>query len=147
MAIVAGAYALTFVVTSSGLGGEISNWFLGITDNKYLFLFIVNILFLLLGMFFDVGVLQLVFIPLMLPMVRALGIDTLHFGVLITVNIMMGMVTPPFGMLCFITSGISKVPVQKVFKEALPMVSLMIIVLFLITYFPALVTAIPNLLM
>ena len=141
------AWVLSFVVTSSGLGHSIAAAFLNLTSNKYVFLFIVNVLFLFLGMLFDTQVLQFVFIPLVIPIVNALHIDLVHFGVVIVVNMMIGLSSPPYGMLCFVSSGIAKTSVQKVFKEALPMVFLMITILLLITYVPSLVLFLPNLLM
>lgn len=147
IAIVSGAFALSHIVTLSGLGTFICDTFLSLTSNKYVFLLIVNVLFLFLGMLFDTQVLQLVFLPLVLPVVNALGIDLVHFGVLITVNMMLGMTTPPYGVLCFITAGLGKVTVQSVFKEVLPMCAIMITILMLITYIPGIVTFIPNLLM
>lgn len=146
-AVVIGAYVLSYVVTSSGVGKLISGWFLGITSNKYVFLLIINVMFLLLGMLFDTNVLEFVFLPLVIPVASALGIDLIHLGVVLVVNMMIGSVTPPFGMMVFIASGIAREKVQLVFKEAMPMVGIMIVILLLITYIPAIVTFIPNLLM
>ena len=145
--VVIGAYILSYVATSSGLGKIVSSLVLGLTNNKYIFLFIINILFLLLGMLFDTNVLEFVFLPLIIPVARALGIDLIHLGVVLVVNMMIGSVTPPFGMMCFIAGGIANEQLQNVFKEVIPMAGLMIIVLLLITYIPGLVTFIPNLIM
>jgi tripartite ATP-independent transporter DctM subunit len=145
MIIVAAAFVMSYVVTSSGLGKSIADLFLGLTNNIYIFLIIINIAFLFLGMLFDTQVLMYVFIPLVLPVAQALGIDMVHFGVIIVVNIMIGLSSPPYGTLCFITSGIAKTPLQKVFREVIPMVVVMIIVLLVITYIPEIVMAIPNL--
>ena len=147
MAIIAGAYVMSFVVNSSGIAKIIAQWFLGLTSNKYIFLLIVNIVFLFLGMLFDTMVLLFIFLPLVLPVVQALQIDLVHFGVVLVVNIMIGLCTPPYGMLCYITSGIAKVKLNDVFKEIIPMTALMVIVLLLITYIPVLITGLPNLLM
>ena len=145
--IIIGAFTMQYIVTSSGMGETISNFFLGISDNKYVFLIIVNIAFLILGMFFDLGVMMWVFMPLFLPAVLAYGINLVHFGVIMVVNMMLGSSTPPYGSLCFVVGGMTDTPVQKIFKETLPMVGFMIIVLLLITYIPELVLWIPNLLM
>ena len=145
--MVIGAYILSYVATSSGIGEIISGWFLGLTTNKYIFLLVINIMFLLLGMLFDTNVLEFVFLPLIIPVARTLGVDLIHLGVVLTVNMMIGSVTPPFGMMVFIASGIAKEKVQSVFKEALPMCALMILVLIAITYIPGLITFIPNTLM
>ena len=145
--IVIGAYLLSYVATSSGMGKVITNWFLNFTSNKYIFLLILNIMFLLLGMLFDTNVLEFVFLPLIIPIARSLGIDMIHLGVVLTVNMMIGAVTPPFGMMCFISAGIAKENLQSVFREVLPMSLLMIGVLLMITYIPSLITVIPNMIM
>ena len=147
IAILIGAYVMSYYVTSSGIGQVISDWFLGITTNKYIFLLIVNIMFLFLGMLFDTGVLLLVFVPLVLPIVNALDINLIHFGVILIINLMVGGCTPPYGLLCFITSGISQTPLKSVFKEAIPMCCIMILILLILTYIPEIVMLIPNLLM
>ncbi len=145
--VVIGAYVLSYTATSSGLGKLVSGWFLGLTDNKYLFLLILNVMFLFLGMLFDTNVLEFVFLPLVIPVASALGIDLIHLGVILVVNMMIGSVTPPFGMMVFIASGIAREKVQSVFREVLPMATLMILVLVMITYFPPLITFLPNILM
>lgn len=147
IAMATGAFVLSHVVASYGISDSVTTWFLGITDNKYIFLLVANIVFLFLGMILDTGIIQFIFFPLILPVVSALGIDFVHFGVLITVNTMIGLSTPPYGMLCFIVSGLTGEPLKNVFKEAIPMVLMMMVVLFLITYVPWLVLAIPNLVM
>ena len=98
-------------------------------------------------MLFDFGIMMYIFIPLFLPIVIALGINLVHFGVVMVVNMMLGGATPPYGVLCFLTAGMTKTPLQKVFREVIPMDLVMIGVLLLITYIPELVMFIPNLLL
>lgn len=143
-AIVAGAYVLSYVVTSSGMGKVVADAVLGITRNKYAFLFVINVVFLVLGMFFDTNVLEFVFLPLVIPVAVALGIDMVHLGVVIVVNLMIGAVTPPFGMMCFIATSISKSRLQDTFREVLPMLAIMLAILALITYVPSVVMFLPN---
>ncbi len=95
-------------------------------------------------MFIDTSTIQLVFVPIMIPVARALGIDLIHFGVVVTFNMMVGLSTPPFGMLLFITSGISGTPLKDVIREILPQIWVMIAVLFVITYLPWTVTFLPR---
>lgn len=147
MFIAFSAFVLAFIVQTSGIGDDIVNWFLSLTTNKYVFLLIVNIVFLFLGMVLDTSIITWVFLPLVLPIVSALGIDLIHFGIVYVVNLMLGFCTPPYGVMCFSISAITKVPLQKIFKEIIPMCILMLIVLLLITYVPAVVTTIPNLLL
>ena len=117
---------------------------MSITDNKYIFLLIVNIVFLFLGAVMDVSTIQLVFVPMILPLVKLMGIDLVHFGVCICFNMMIGLSTPPFGMLLFIVTGISRAKISDVIKEILPMVLLMIGELFLLVYVPQIVMFLPN---
>jgi len=142
--LVGGAFGLSYIVAAEQIPQVISNFVLGITENKYVFLMLVNIMFLVLGMFVDTSVIQLVFIPIALPLVQAMGIDLVHFGIITTLNMMIGLSTPPFGMLLFIVSGISDTPLGGIIKETMPMVCVMLLVLFFVTYFPEFVLFIPN---
>ncbi len=95
-------------------------------------------------MFVDTSCIQVVFVPMVLPLVKAMGIDLVHFGVVIVLNMMIGLSTPPFGMLLFIVSGISGTPLRTVIKEIFPMILVLIIVLLMITYIPDIVLFIPR---
>jgi TRAP-type C4-dicarboxylate transport system permease large subunit len=97
-------------------------------------------------MFIDTMAITLVFIPIVLPLINQLGIDLVHFGVVIVLNMMIGLSTPPYGGLLFVTSGISKTSLGTIIKEILPMVGVLIFVLFIVTYVPGFVMYIPNLL-
>jgi tripartite ATP-independent transporter DctM subunit len=142
--IVGCAYTFSFIVTREQIPVYFSNLLLGITENKYVLLLLINLVFIVLGMFIDTSTLTVVFIPIMLPMVNLLGIDLIHFGVVIVLNMMIGLSTPPFGMLLFITSGISDTPLKQVIKEILPMLIPMLLVLLLITYVPDTVLLLPR---
>lgn len=145
MVCVLSAWVLSYVVASTGLAGSLRNWFLTITENKYIFLLIVNVVFLLLGMVFDTQVLQFVIIPLVVPIAEALGINLVHFGVVLAFNMMLGCCTPPYGSFCFSIAAIMGCSLPKIYKEVLPMALLMMVVLLIITYVPELVMFIPNL--
>lgn len=138
------AFCFSYIVAIEHVSDMIAGIFLGFTHNKYLLLLIINIIFLILGMFIDTSCIQVVFVPMVLPLVKALGIDLVHFGVVITLNMMIGLSTPPFGMLLFIVSGISGTPLKTIIKEIFPMLLVLIGVLFLITYVPVIVMFIPN---
>ncbi len=142
--IVGAAFIFSYIVAIEHIPDLFAGVLLGITENKYVLLLIVNILFLILGMFIDTMCITLVFIPMVLPLIEALGIDLVHFGVVVVLNMMIGLSTPPFGMLLFIVSGISGTPLKTVIKECLPMTFVLIAVLFLITYIPDIVMFIPN---
>jgi tripartite ATP-independent transporter DctM subunit len=143
--IVGAAYSFSYIVAIEHIPDMFAGMLLNITENKYLLLLIVNILFLILGMFIDTMAITLVFIPMVLPLVEQLGIDLVHFGVVIVLNMMIGLTTPPFGVLLFIVSGISKTSLKDVIRECLPMTLTLIAVLFLITYVPEVVLFAPQL--
>jgi len=142
--IVAASFSFSYIVSIEHIPQMFSSLLLSITENKYVLLLIVNILFLILGMFMDVMTVTLVFIPMVLPLINLLGIDLVHFGVIVVLNMMIGLSTPPLGGLLFIVSGLSKTPLYEVIKESLPMTAVMIAVLFLITYVPEFVLFLPR---
>jgi tripartite ATP-independent transporter DctM subunit len=143
--LVGSAYVFSYIVAIEHIPDTVATFLLGVTSNKYLLLLLINIIFLVLGMFVDTMCIILVFIPIVLPLVLELGIDPVHFGVVITLNMMIGLSTPPFGMLLFVVSGISGTPLKSVIKEIMPMLMVLFAVLFLVTYFPPLVTFLPSL--
>jgi len=143
--IVATSFGICFVITNERIPNVIAEWLINITNNKYVFLFIINIAFIILGMFINVNTITLVFIPIVLPLIETLGIDLVHFGVVVDLNMMIGLSTPPYGGLLFVTSGISGTPIKSIMKEMFPMLLVMYTVLFLITYIPQIVLFIPNL--
>ena len=143
-ALVTGSYILSYVVTLSGMGKELAALVLGISSNKYILLLVINLIMLFLGMFFDAGLIMYVFVPLMLPLIKSIGVDLVQFGVIAVVNMMIGGCTPPYGILCFIASSVSGESLDKIFKEILPMDAILIAVLFLITFIPGIVMFLPN---
>ena len=143
--IVGAASGLSFVLTRERIPDAIATVMLDVTTNKYIFLMLINLVFIVLGMFANQSVIMLVFIPITLPAVQAMGIDLVHFGVLIVVNMMIGLTTPPYGGLLFVTSAVSGTPLKGIIREILPMLLVLFAVLFLITYIPALVMTLPNL--
>jgi len=142
--IVGAAFTFSYIMAIEHIPDVIAGIFFGFTNNKYLMLFIINIIFLILGMFVDTSCIQVVFVPMVLPLVKAMGIDLVHFGVVIVLNMMIGLSTPPFGMLLFIVSGISGTPLRTIIKEIFPMILVLIIVLIMITYIPDIVLFIPH---
>lgn len=135
---------VAYIFTFEQVGVLIANSFLSITSNKYVFLLIINLLFLILGMLLDVAAIQLVFIPIILPIAQAMNIDLVHLGVVITLNMMIGLSTPPFGILLFVTSGVSNTKLKDIIKEIIPIIIVMLIVLMLITYIPSIVLYLPS---
>jgi tripartite ATP-independent transporter DctM subunit len=142
--LVGAAYSFSYIVAMEKIPQIVASAMLGITDNKWVMLLIVNIVFLILGCFMDTSSIQLVFVPIVLPVMKALGIDLVHFGVVITLNMMIGLSTPPFGMLLFIVSGLSGAKLKDVIREMIPFIILFLGVLFLITYVPDIVLWLPK---
>ena len=144
--MVGAAAVISFIVAKEQIGVSLGHFVLGLTDNKYIFLIIVNIMILILGMFIDTSCIQLIFVPILIPLASALGIDLVHFGVMVTLNMMIGLSTPPFGMLLFITSNISGTPLKEVINEIWFPLLAMLIVLIVVTFIPESVLLIPSLL-
>ncbi len=142
--LVGSAYAFSYIVAIEHIPDAVATILLGLTDNKYVMLFLVNIAFLILGMFIDTMAITLVFIPMILPVMNAMGIDLVHFGVVIVLNMMIGLSTPPFGMLLFVTAGLTGAKLKDVIKEMAPFLWLFIGVLFLLTYVPEIVLWLPK---
>jgi tripartite ATP-independent transporter DctM subunit len=142
--LVGSAYAFSYIVAIEHIPDAVANLLLGITSNKYVMLFLVNIAFLILGMFIDTMAITLVFIPMILPVMNTMGIDLVHFGVVIVLNMMIGLSTPPFGMLLFVTAGLTGSKLKDVIKEMTPFLILFIGVLFLLTYVPDIVLWLPK---
>lgn len=116
-----------------------------LTSNRYVFLLLVNVVLLLMGMFLEGGAALMIAVPLLLPVAQSLGVDTIHFGLVCIVNIMIGGITPPFGSMMFTTCGITKCRIGDFVKEVWPFILCLFLVLLLITFVPKLVTVIPDL--
>jgi tripartite ATP-independent transporter DctM subunit len=134
--VVATAYAFSYIITSEQASKYIVEALTGIVHTPMMFLLLVNILFLILGCLVDVNVSQLVFVPLVIPLMNYFHIDPVHFGVMICLNMMIGLLTPPFGMLLFITAGIGKISLKDMIRETMPLVGAEIVALGIITYVP-----------
>lgn len=145
--VIAGAFGYNFIVTSEQLSVVISKTMSNFIASPSVFLIAVNILFLILGALIDVNVSQFVVVPIILPLVKYFNIDMVHFGVMICLNMMIGLLTPPFGMLLFIVAGIGKVSMQDLIRETMPLIIAEMIVLFIVTFIPLTVLFIPNVLM
>lgn len=118
----------------------------GISENPILLLLIINIILLIAGTFIDTISAVSIFTPLFLPLVLAAGIDPIHFGIILAVNLTIGMVTPPLGVCLFVTASIGKITVPKMFKYLVPQIIILIIVLLVITYLPDVILFPVNLL-
>lgn len=137
----------SWVVANEQLGSKVAYLFTSMHLNKYTFLLAVNILFLFLGMIIDAIPAMLIFFPVMLPIASDLGIDPTHLGVVVVLNLMIGLLTPPVGALLFLESKIADVPFDKLVRRTMPFVAALLVVLALATYVPGIVTYLPNLFM
>ena len=132
------ANSLSFLVSFTQLPAALGDIVGAISRNKYVVLGIINVFLLIVGMLMDTMSANLIFSPLLLAIVQPLGVDPVHFGVIVTINLALGFVTPPMATNLYLTSALTKVPVPEVVKESLPFVFAMIATLFLITYIPSL---------
>lgn len=143
--MVAAASVISYIVAREQITVGLANLVLGITNSQFVFLTVSSLIIIILGMFVDTSVIQFVFIPMLLPLASSLGVNLLHFGVLTTLNMMIGLSTPPFGMLLFITSNISGTDLKDIIQENWYPLIAMFIVLILVTYFPIFSTYLPSL--
>ena len=133
----------TYVLVKEGVSTQIANFILSISDNPAIILLIINIILLILGMFMEPGAILTLMLPVLLPIVKSLGIDLVHFGLIMVLNLMIGQVTPPFGVCLFVVSDVGKVKLDSLYKAILPFLIPLIAVLFLCTYCPQIVTWLP----
>ncbi len=147
MLLVGAAVSFAWVVTVSGTARQLAAVVLGISDNPLVLLFMFNVLLLIVGMFLDAGPAILILGPMLEPeFVTQLGIDPLHFAIIMCVNVTVGLATPPMGLVLFVASSISGEKIGKITREILPYLAVEIAVIFLITYVPAISLFVPRLL-
>src|SRR5690242_13701191 len=124
---------------------KVTAFFLSLSDNKYVFLLLVNLLLLLLGTFMDLAPMLLICTPIFLPVIKTLGIDPVHFGMIMILNLGIGLITPPVGPTLFVGCAIGKVTMEQVSKELWPFYGAMCVALLLVTYIPAISLWLPGL--
>lgn len=142
--ILAGSFMLNYAFTSEGVPQAMAAWVDGLHLSRLQFLFMVNALFLVLGCFLDVSVLLLVFVPMLLPAARMLGVDLVHFGVLVVLNMMIGLIHPPFGMLLFVTKALTGIPIGEMMREGWLFLVMLLGLLVAMTLFPEIVLWLPR---
>jgi tripartite ATP-independent transporter DctM subunit len=142
--ILAGSFILNYAFTAEGVPQAMAAWVDGMHLSQLKFLLLVNAMFLVLGCFLDVSVLLLVFVPMLLPAAKLLGVDLVHFGVLVVLNMMIGLIHPPFGMLLFVTKALTGIPIGAMMKEGWPFLVMLLMLLLAITLFPPIVLWLPH---
>ena len=136
---------MSWIMAFTGIPTAISTALLGLTDNKFVILFIINILLLFVGTFMDMTPACLIFTPIFLLVCTALGMNTIHFGIMLIFNLCIGTITPPVGTTLFVGVKVGKVKIETVFKQLLWYFAAIIIVLMFVTYIPQLSLWLPGL--
>jgi len=144
--IMAMAGLWSWMVTHEGIARIIVGLLMSFTEEPLILLFVLNILLLLMGMVMEPLAIMMMVLPLLLPVLKAYGISVIHYGVVMTIALMIGLVTPPFGECLFILSSITKLSVERIAKSTFPYIFGLLIALFLVTYIPSLVLWLPELL-
>ena len=142
--ILAGSFMLNYAFTAEGVPQAMAAWVDNLHLSRLQFLFMVNALFLVLGCFLDVSVLLLVFVPMLLPAAKLLGVDLVHFGVLVVLNMMIGLIHPPFGMLLFVIKALTGIPIGDMMREGWLFLVMLLSLLVAITVFPEIVLWLPQ---
>ena len=144
MILVATSMAMSQLLTSEDVPQNVSAALIALTDTKWILLLIINFMLLAVGTFMDMTPAVLIFTPILWPVVRELGLDPLHFGIILIMNLCIGLCTPPVGTCLFLGCGIAETTVSKVIKHILPFYAAMIIVLLICTYIPWLSLWLPS---
>jgi TRAP-type C4-dicarboxylate transport system permease large subunit len=146
--LVATSIGMSWIMSFENIPQNVSSGLLNLSDNPFVILLVINFILLFVGVFMDMTPAVLIFTPIFLPIVTAqLGMDPIHFGIIIVLNLCVGLCTPPVGSVLFIGCTVANLKIEKVIRPLLPMFLIMIVVLMLVTYIPALSLWLPNLLM
>lgn len=145
MLLIGASMSMSWALSFENIPQDISTGLLSLSDDKIVILLIINLLLLFVGIFMDMTPAVLIFTPIFLPVVMKLGLDPVHFGIIMILNLCIGLCTPPVGSVLFVGVGIANTTIEKVIKPLLPLFVVMIIALFLITYFPQLSLWLPGL--
>lgn len=145
MLLIGSSMCMSWALSYENIPQDISSGLLSLSENKIVILLIINLLLLFVGIFMDMTPAVLIFTPIFLPVVTKLGLDPVHFGIIMVLNLCIGLCTPPVGSVLFVGVGVAKTTIEKVFKPLLPLFIAMIIALFLVTYIPQLSLWLPSL--
>lgn len=144
--IIAAALVFNYIVASENIPNQVAVALQGLDVSPIMFLLLINLLFLALGCLFDATTMLLIVVPLFLPAARALDIDLVHFGVVIVVNIMIGLITPPYGVLLFVINALTGIPLKDIIREIWPFLAALILALLVMTLVPEIVLWLPRML-
>ena len=142
--LIATSMAMSWFLALENVPQNLSAFLLGLTKSKVMILLIINLLLVVVGMFMDMTPAVLIFTPIFLPVIKSFGIDPLHFGIIMIINLCIGLCTPPVGTVLFLGCGIGQTTVTKVMRHILPFFAAMIVILFICTYVPEISLALPR---
>ena len=141
--LIAASSIMAYVMARTKIPGAISDMIMGVSDNRYVILLIMNVFLLVMGMFLDLTPAVLIFVPIFLPIARSIGMSDVHFGLMLITNLGIGSVTPPVGSCLFVGCGVAKVKIEGVTKYIVPIFVAMVVALFLVTYIPQISLSLP----
>ena len=144
--ILGAASIFSYLLTISQVPQKLAIGFGNTFTNKYVALLMLNIIFIMLGSMMDSDPIMIILVPILLPLIKTYGIDPVHFGVFMTVNLMIGLLTPPVGLVLYTLNSVTGVPVERIARSIWPFLVVLFIITLIITYIPGLVTFLPNLL-
>lgn len=147
LVIAAAANYFGWILTLEKIPQSIIEFFTGITDNPIILLLLINLFLLIIGLFIEPLSAILIVVPVLLPLIDVIGIDPIQFGLMVSINLIIGMITPPVGIVLFIVSSITKVDILKLSKKALPYIAVSILLLLLVTLIPEITTYLPKILL
>lgn len=147
MLIIAAASVFGWILTSERVPDAIAQYFMSLTNSAATYMIMINIMLLIVGTFMETNAAIIILAPIFLPLAIQLGIDPVLFGVIMVVNLAIGMVTPPLGVNLFVACGIQKISIEQISKAVLPFIVVNVIVLFILTFVPDIVMFLPNLLL
>ncbi len=144
LTVIGSAGIIGWVLAADMVAQRIADFFLEISKNPYIFLLLINIFYLIVGCFMEPAAAILITLPLLLPLAEKVGIHSLHFGLVVVINMCIGFITPPVGLCLYVLCGITKLPLEKISKAVVPFLLVEISALFLITYIPFISLILPR---
>jgi tripartite ATP-independent transporter DctM subunit len=144
MIMIGFAASFGYIMTLMQIPWKITQMFTALSDNRYVILLCINVLLLVLGTMMDMAPLILILTPILLPVVKTLGVDPVHFGMIMMVNLGIGLITPPVGTVLFVGSAVAGLPIEKVVRALYPFFVAMCLVLLMVTYIPAISLWLPG---
>lgn len=142
--LIACSMSMSWVMSYENIPQNLSDFLVGISDNKIIILLMINLILLFVGVFMDMTPAVLIFTPIFLPVIKSIGIDPIQFGIIMVVNLCIGLCTPPVGSVLFVGIGVAKTSIEKIIKPLLPLFIAMILSLVLITCFPQITLWLPE---